>query len=204
MPNNITDVDIWTPTITTVADGEDADETFFALPAQGLANRTKHIRKGVPGIAASFIQRCVMPATPVHNNNSRFTHSTNGNHRWAQSDITDSGGLTFEIGPLPTFGKIDRVAARVTGSPTHVGLPATMPAISFVTFTEGVSAYGSAVVDASASVGAYETPHMLEVTGLAHSIVAGESYGILITGETGANAIAGKFVVLAFEFTIIP
>jgi len=44
MPNNITDANVFTPTIQTVADGDAANETNFALSPQGLANRTAYLK----------------------------------------------------------------------------------------------------------------------------------------------------------------
>jgi hypothetical protein len=58
------------------------------------------------------------------------------------------------------------------------------------------SQLGSTVTDAPGTVGAYEVPHELTVGSLNHTIDTLSVYWMVITGESGANAVNSQLQLL--------
>lgn len=213
MPTAVVDADTFTATINVPNDGEAANQASLLTNfVQGLANRTTNIRKGVPGIAPSMVYR--IPIAASHNNSgARFSKPTAGNDPivWVQSSVADAGGLSFEL-PLQAVGTISRVAVRVDGNGggfSHGGFPVgTMPRIKLFRTTNdsGLTStqIGSTAIDGSGTVGAYETPHFIEITGQSQVISANFGYFVVLEGEAGANSVANALALYWVEVTIVP
>jgi hypothetical protein len=144
---------------------------------------------------------------PIRNSNTRFSIGSPG--YWMQSDITDAGDLGFVIN-APVGAVISRVAMYCRGrnsiyAAIHSALPASKPNISVYSGIPGENnvALATLVTDPSASVAAYETPHYVEITGLSVTVAAGTRYVVLISGESGANAVANAFVMQNVEVTLV-
>lgn len=211
MPNATTEADVWTSTVQSIADGEALNAANLVLGVKGLTDRTVNLRKGIAGVASSLTTRVPLPTVVPFNLNTRFTYSGGGStHMWQQTDITNGGDLRFILGPTPLLGKVDRIAAWVSGG-TGFGrstvLPAVKPTIQAFKL-DGVSGFytqiGPTVIDPSATMPNYLAPHYLEVTGLGEPIVAGKEFALSIAGESGANSSVNGFRVLGLELTIIP
>lgn len=210
MPNPVSETEVWTPTIQSIADGEALNAANLALGVKGLADRTAILRKGTPGVGTSVTWRVPMPAVgPLLNTNTRFAYANTGSgqHMWTQTDITTAGDIRFHIAPTPLLGKVDRIAAWVSSASGSVALPATKPTVRAFKL-EGVSGsytqLGTTIVDPSTTGTTYNIPHYIEVTGLAEPIVSGKEFAISITGEAGSLAQVSSFRVLGLEVTFIP
>lgn len=114
-----------------------------------------------------------------------------------QADVT-GGGLQSMIIPIdvPAGSVIGSITAFVQGASGHVSLPTGSERMEVLVYkqrlTTGVLTLIGNAVDASASVGAYEAGHTIAF-GFDFETVdyANYTYFIQITGERGANAVAG-------------
>lgn len=100
--------------------------------------------------------------------------------------------------------KIKGVSISLRPTPSHSNLPVSMPQIvldsypaaeyssTAATFTEIATAR-----DESATIGAYETPHILPAT-CSHLIVSSERYFLRILGEHSTNSLAGLVIANIF------
>ncbi len=108
----------------------------------------------------------------------------------------------------PPAGTLTRIDALVYGdysSGGHAGMPAGMPGIHVYALdpvTGGLDDLGS-VADPSASLGAYETAHQISATGLSVDL-SERLIHVVVTGESGANALADSFAVLGLRFHVTP
>jgi hypothetical protein len=210
MPTNITDVDTFTATLQVPNDGEAVNQdSLLSTFAQGLANRTAYMRKGIPGIATSY--RLDIPLAAIRNLSSRF-ESNNGDIGLIQSSVADPGGLTFPI-YLPIHGQMTAVHAIVCGasaSGSHASLPATLPSLALYRQTRNAGGaraaaiYMTGVSDPSANAAAYNLNHLISITSLAEVLNPDMGYSVSITGETGAGSEANKFVVRGLYVIITP
>ncbi len=90
----------------------------------------------------------------------------------------------------PTGATVTEVSVFLTPdtSPTHGGVPSVVLAVAKLTRAAVSAANTATQTDASGSVGAYETPHDLEVTGLSITFSEGDLLLVRLSPETGANA----------------
>lgn len=210
MPNSVTEADVWTAIVQSIADGDALNATNLVLGVKGLVDRTVNLRKGILGVATSLTTRIVMPPVAMLNVNSRFTYTGSNLHMWQQTSITDGGDLRFVLGPTPLLGKVDRVAAWVAGSVAggvHSTLPAAKPQLRVFRIDGGSGFHtqiGPTITDPSSTAAAYDAMHYLEVTGLAEPIITGKEFALSIVGESGANSVLNAFRVLSVELTMIP
>jgi hypothetical protein len=135
----------------------------------------------------------------LQNNSSRFAGNTSF---WEQSDVTSTGGLYFNAVGLPIGRKITGAAVRVKNANTTTMPVGTPPAITLrkMGVVAGASAsvlLGSAT-DATAVLATYQDWHEISITGLTETISADYIYRIFVTGETGANALAGLTIGHAY------
>ena len=140
------------------------------------------------------------PLIPVLNANDRFTPQYETDDApLEQTDASGCGKLVIPFG-LPFTGMSlseDGVSIQVKGAAGHGGLPGTMPTFAFFvrtyagTGSGAPTQIGATVTDASATVGAYEDLHTISLTFNKRAILASDQFLLVISGEAGANAIAG-------------
>jgi hypothetical protein len=167
-----------------------------------------------PGIAASIVHLC--PLVAAFNDSDLFVPLDEGG--WLQDDLSAPSLLVIPL-YFPTQCKIDRLSIVVDGklnnaAAAHAGLPATMPTLELLYNAVAPGAPGSTpsrtvvslgtATDGSASVTNYDALHEIQLTGLAHEVIAGYPYYARIRGEFGANALASYFAVLSMYALLTP
>lgn len=131
---------------------------------------------------------------------------------WAQSQNANNA-LMFDITQaLPHTCSITGYGAVIAPSAGHVGLP-TSPTVTLVrrsmlSLPDVPWTILGTSSDSSASVAAYQTPHLVGVSGLTEfSFPVSKSvayrWGLSIVGETGANYVGG-LMVLSVYFEVGP
>lgn len=208
MPTNITESDAWTTPLQVPNDTEPANQASLLEFAQGLANRSKHMRKGIPGIAATIDWEIQL----VSSDPTNWSASLLGG---PLSQITTAASENWIPLALPRFGgKIVAAHAlldgRSAGGGAHAGLPASMPQIDLAYFdvTVGNTDYaGGSVgsqVDTSGTIAAYDKIHTIDLTGLTETIDPNRLYLFGLQSESGANALANSLTVFKLWLTIEP
>ncbi len=118
----------------------------------------------------------------------------------AWQNVTIGGGLYIPI-EVPNGATITGASVTIDPAGAHVGLPAQMPELQLVkrAHSTGVSTdVGTAGVDGSASVVAYEAAHQVTKTALTEVINnATHLYFLQLTAEAGANALVGTIYTTA-------
>jgi hypothetical protein len=116
---------------------------------------------------------------------------------YVQSDVTSAKELIFPIA-LEYGITVSRIMAMLScAGVTHSSLPATMPTISLQKKSVGLGvAEGSwtnitTVTDSSATVGTYDSTHLVSTAAISEIIADNYLYRIKITGETGTNSLIG-------------
>lgn len=118
---------------------------------------------------------------------------------WKQLTIPGAAvPLFLFLDNLADGNELDEVIVSIEPGTGHGGLPATLPQITLQSIeqsTNVVNTHGSAAVDPSASVGAYELVHdiTLVLTPLLIDL-ANRRYFIKYEGEAGANSVVNKIV----------
>lgn len=118
MPVNITDVDAFTDPIVIPADSDPADRTYIVTLAQGLANRTRHVKNYLEpaGVVLpapqTVVHRCTaLGVTPKFTGGAcEWTSVDGGQWRSEVNSTTLELDLTQR---LPRAASITRVRARV-------------------------------------------------------------------------------------------
>lgn len=194
MPQNITDVNTWTTPLQDLADGDLIDGAAFLAAQQGVGNRTEFLRKRVyAGESGDTIRPQL-----VSNDTAVWAIGAAGS-AYALNQISAAGAsiLLMPLEPLPKSGLLTSVSINLAGAAGHAGLPGTMPTLRLYRQDIGSVAaptqVGATITDTSASVAAYELSHALTITGLTEALAhdSGNRYYIRVTGETGANSVAG-------------
>jgi len=198
MPTNITDVDTWTSTIVTAADGDAVNGASRETEAQGLSDRTRYLYNRNLGAAGGYIEISILQALQEPQDvttNRRFYLSAGGvsNLGWGQGSIADQGRLYLGI-PQIYGAKLTEIHAMVNGNlfgGGHGGLPTNMPEMSLRRNDSGGSTTNiSTVVDPSASVVAYHLDHLISITGQSETFDYQKQWYIEIRGESvGAAAV---------------
>lgn len=155
--------------------------------AQQLADRSQLVN--------GYVQtRVRVPLITNFNNNSRFAVvNPTDSCFWQQTDVTSFGGLLFSLGNIPSGRTISSITAYVL-NPNTTTLPiGTQPTLQLHRYSHslGTLATIATVSDTTAVLATYNADHALTLSGINHVIIDDYEYSILVTGETGANAVAG-------------
>lgn len=199
----VTGADAWVDQVRVIDDGDSCSNAEHGATATDLASRTTHLRNALPGVAPSIIVQVNLAA---FNADNWVPGSTISFGQWVNSDTTGAGFLVFHF-PTNLKGKITAVKAHVMGTSAagagHAALPATKPVLTLVRhkFADGLTTVASQA-DPSATVGAYNAAHTIELTGLNATLEEGREYFIQLTGETGANAEDTKLRLSSLQVTI--
>jgi hypothetical protein len=110
------------------------------------------------------------------------------------SDTGTGGSILYFPLKAPKGQTITAFEITIDPAGGHGALPATMPVVQLVKTdrSTGVLSIVSTVTDSASNVGAYETAHSFGGSGLTEVATPDtHRYGIRLTSETGANAVAG-------------
>jgi hypothetical protein len=207
MTTTITEVDTYTTPVTIPVPGEQIRSNDWVQAAGALANRTKYILARVSGLTSGDKVYFSMVSPGQLSGAIRFSWS--GSAQW-QGDVTTAGRMDVYL-PLPKGAvTITGVVVAVDGNgagASHSALPATMPTVELIRQPLGggapVSVSGPQV-DTSGTFGAYDTAHVISIGAIGHTIVADNAYYLKITGEAGANSVAGALAVYGGYVTVAP
>jgi hypothetical protein len=169
----------------------------FNVPFEGLLDRTAwlHDRMArlVPGAGATLgavtVVHVVAPQ-PIFTDNWGVI---NGPFAVQQNSVASGNNVIVAL-PRPPAGKILEIQALVKGSAGHGALPAIKPKLDLYRqdfLMTGSGTLVATVTDSSASVGAYETGHALDLFALNHTLVGQDFYYMIVSGESGANSQTG-------------
>lgn len=192
---NVTPADDITAQLKSLADGDALDATNFLALAQPIANRIEALIKRLGGAAVGDI--VPVPLNPLTTDITQWQFAF-GVVPLAvnQASVVSAYGIYFEL-PQPKLGVLKDLTVRIAGASGHVGLPGTMPTLKLYRQDGGSTGapvqVGATITDTSATTGAYELVHPLTITGLTEAMSgdSGNRYYILVTGEAGANSVAG-------------
>lgn len=116
---------------------------------------------------------------------------------WEQIDVTSDWRIVFPIA-VPPGDTLINVFVAMNGENGHGALPATMPIARIVRAdVEGTLTTLATRTDQSGSTGAYEAPHFILLqsgsldSGSMPILATDEPLYVIVSGETGANSIAG-------------
>ena len=204
MPNNITDVDIFTAPIQTVADGDAGSGANFALAPQGLANRTLNLKNRIDAIQAwtgwlqyagdtSYLGNGEIPGwRPESSAGALDAHSYWRNH----TNPPSASALRFSLPPfqrgtiteLKTYPISDFNAD--TAGPRSA-LPTGMPSLSLFSVNPATfaSTQVASITDTSANVAAFNANHSLTLTG-SWAIDPALLYYAIVFGENSTNSLS--------------
>lgn len=136
---------------------------------------------------------------PVENLNNRFGYSAN--NFWSQDDVTTAGRLRFVVS-IPLGLKLKRVKAIFVGAGGHSALPGTMPRLKVEYNEVTIGGSGAAtntsvadITDSSSNVSNYEKWHVVDSGAIAVPQASNRQIQVQIFGETGANSVAGGFLL---------
>lgn len=190
--------------------GDPRTAASVVTPIQALLNTIYWLYNHIPPIAGSGLH---VPITGAVNdaivNVNGWTFS---GALWEQSDISIAPVLWVDI-PVPRGYVLNQVHARVKGNGFGVGahssLPATKPTLTVYemdpTNNNSILQTGGPVTDASASVGAYDAAHSIDITGLTWTIASDiRKYMVKLTGEAGANSLANRLTLAGISVSWSP
>lgn len=200
----LTPVDEFTEPVQVEANGTViTKEGIGDLGLQSLANQATFLKNRTPGADA---------AVPILWNPVQRNLDLTGEWGAAVSGVVLqllSGASSQAFGWTPplkgTLTQIDAIVYGAYSSSSHGALPGTMPTIhgyAIDTSDASTDDLGGAA-DGSADVGAYETRHLISITGLSVAL-DGKLINLIVTGEDGANAENESFALLAFQFWVTP
>lgn len=121
---------------------------------------------------------------------------------------TTAPKLIASLGPfnIAAGSVIKSVVAKFAASQlSHGALPATKPSVTLqeIDPDSGTVLSSIAITDPSATLGAYEAAHSIELQPLV-TTVAGHLYTVKISGESGANSLANSLALLKLSATWTP
>jgi hypothetical protein len=96
---------------------------------------------------------------------------------------------------------------NTAGGADHSALPANKPTIQLVQLdpdTQVATNVSSVITDASATQPTYDAQHFIAITGLSHVVDRTKRYFVVVAGESGANAIANRLTLHAFDLSWSP
>lgn len=202
----LTPVDAFSEPVQVEANGTTiTKEGIGDLGLQRLADQATFLRNRLPGANAAVAITC--PAIPRLKDTSGEWEPDSVEAATVQA-IIGSVPLGFPLPALPPVGTLSRVDVVVHGSweDGHIDLPAVMPQAKLYQKDLAGSGAGTLVGtedDASSTLPAYEQLHVISFTGLAID-VADKVFDVRVVGESGANAVAKCFAVLALKFWVTP
>jgi hypothetical protein len=190
MPQNIVDADTWTATVQVAADGDAVDGASQVLIGQDLADRTRYLYNRNIAAVGGLLGVALINATP--STSARWIPVDGFN--WQMTSVASAGLLALHL-PQVLGAKLTEVHCMVhgdlEGNGPHGALPATMPQIELDRIDylgAGVTNIGT-TVDSSANVAAYETHHLISITGLSEAFDEEKQWALKVKGETGANSL---------------
>jgi hypothetical protein len=200
---NLNDTASWVDPVTGVDNGDLADVAEINNAPEQVAKRSRFLYEGL-GIGNNGVeyQQPLGGAAIL----AGWGVGTFNVASLAQSGTT-TPFASVECPRMPATGAV-LIGAKIVVDPGtgRGGLPATMPEITLYRrdMGSGASSLGSQV-DTSGSVGAYETEHDIEITGLTEDADDPDAmYIVSIEGESGANSQTGAIVLavaLVFDVT---
>jgi len=204
MPQNLTETPAPGGTVVAPVTGDPVTDASIIQGLQPLVNRVRYLEEsqGIGETAIEFQQ----PLAGMIATDFAQSAPSGGDISPVQSDTTIPFAL-WECPHVPLTGVL--VGAQIVIDPSggHGGLPANMPTLGLYRreMGGGSAALLGSQVDTSASVGAYEAEHLIEITGLSEDADDPHAmYVISFGGESGANSIANMQVIaiaLVFDLT---
>jgi len=201
MAHDLTPTATFTAPVTVPDDGDGLAAITIENPISALANRSEY------NFARAHARNRAMIAmgqiAPV-----AFASLTGPTVAgWVQANAASAGLLHFGIDTKPGDA-VQQLIAYVHGDPTGVGphaaLPATLPQIQAISYNyaTGVRTVLGTLQDSPADVPAYESFHLIALSGLAYAMAPQEALYLDVAGETGADSINGAFHILGVEAVI--
>jgi hypothetical protein len=138
-----------------------------------------------PTLGSRSVTSWAPPAAPVFAD-TEFGLITAGLQQKAASVA-----LNFYL-TLPIDAVVTAIKLPVNKATADSGLPGVMPtiALTYIDLATGsVTSVGS-VADTSGSEGAYESHHLISLTGLSHTVAVGRKYILTITGDDTSSGAA--------------
>ena len=121
-----------------------------------------------------------------------------------QTTSTTATTLFFDLPSLPLAGTVTSIGAWFKGDPGHAGSPATLPVVTFYKRARNSASPSTigTLTDTYGSAGAYETSHLIEITGLTELIdKTANVYSFSVRSEGSTNARADA-ILSAISATI--
>lgn len=198
MPTNIVDVDTWTATIVTAADGDAVNGASRATEAQGLADRSRYLRNRVRSAADGYIGVPIVPAYLSANPTYPVFDSTYCGWRWSNV----SAPANMFIGVPEMFNcRITEVHAMFHGdlmvAGPHAGQPANLPTLEVYENDwtgAGTSTKVANITYTWVDIPTYESHQLISATGLTLDMDNSKQVVAEFTGESGANALANSMI----------
>lgn len=191
-------------------DGDPRNAASVRDGLQDLANRTKFLKETGPSLTGTnkyaLASRQITRYLPFSfiAKPAEWLASAGSGDDSAATLVNTAVRLYIPL-DVPNGSTLDEVSVEVSGAGGHAGLPGTMPAIIVQQHSLGANAaVGTSQSDTSGGTGAYQTPHYITKTGLAHSVNrVTNRYFVQLTSESGANALAGLSVFgVLVKFTV--
>jgi hypothetical protein len=169
----------------------------FNVPFEALLDRTAWLHdrmaKLVPGAGATLGAVTAVHVVPPQHIYQNGFGVINGPFAAQQSSTTPGSNVIVPL-PRPPYGKILEIQALVKGASGHGALPATKPKCELYRQDYLMTGSGTLVAtatDSSATVGAYEAGHVIDLFAVNHTLVGQDFYYLILTGESGANSQTG-------------
>ena len=178
-------------------DGDPRNAASVVGAFQELANRTAYLKNG--GLGTRDVTGVSLPFGGAFFDPAEW--ATFG-ATYTQTDVSGTRVIFWDL-DLPHNVTITDLKIWLSGT-THLALPATKPIFTFQwqALSTGAITTITNATDASASVGAYNASHNIDLA-VSHVVDASRRYQVKLSGETGANSEASKLVVggLAISWT---
>lgn len=193
MSHGLTESTTYDATVTVPDDADTANAGSVNVAFQAIANRTKQLRSKIPASAGGNQQLTMAAAKATNWAFDAGDVAGQTDHTWYQSSVASADLLEFQLQHIPG-AKFTQIVVTLKGKAGHGGLPGTMPKIQL--FKTDRAAHTSAQVgsdqsDTSANVAAYEAVHTVTLTVSEQTMSETAVYYLKITGEDGANEMAG-------------
>lgn len=196
MPEPLIEVAEFTADVTVPVAADPRTAASVRTPLQALANRTKHINDKLdlllPGYGAD--RELVIPLGAAVNSPDKWRFDAPP-YIWTQisTSVPIIGVWNLR---LPHRGLLTRLRVSLEGAGSHVGLPAVMPTVSLIQRgdTNSSGTLVATATDGSASTGAYQSGHIVELASLTENLGQGREYSLVITGESSTNALIGLVI----------
>ena len=201
MPANIVPVNAWTTPLTGPANGDPVDGGVGAPSydmGQKIANRVEFLKEHVDAAESQTIRFPLLHLNPVDGTTVTAGWAIGAaGAAMAINQVSAAGAYVamFEL-VQPKHATLIGLIVSLAAAAGHGALPATMPVLTLLRQDTGSLAAPTMVAtatDASASVAAYEAPHIISLGVLAEVLAydSGLRYFLKLAGETGAGSVAG-------------